>query len=63
MLRIAVNAVENIIKYELLNDNGIIILETDNEKRELDKLQTVDVNIYDLRKYGRVKLIFLNRKG
>ncbi len=60
---LAVNAVENIIKYELLNDNGIIILETDNEKRELDKLQTVDVNIYDLRKYGRVKLIFLNRKG
>ena len=60
---IAVEAVENIIDLDLLSDDGIIILETDDEKRELKNLEKINVNVYDLRKYGRVKLIFLNRKG
>lgn len=60
---IAVDAIKNIIQKDLLSANGIIILETDNESRELKQLEDIDINIYDLRKYGRVKLIFLNRKG
>jgi len=60
---IAVKAVENIIELDLLSDEGIIILETDDEKRELKNLEKINVNVYDLRTYGRVKLIFLNRKG
>lgn len=60
---IAVNAVEHIIKLDLLAEDGIIVLETDEEERELENLKKVNVNVYDLRKYGRVKLIFLNRKG
>lgn len=60
---IAVDAVVKIIEKDLLSEDGIIILETDNEKRELENLNNIDVNVYDLRKYGRVKLIFLNRKG
>ncbi len=60
---IAVDAVKKIIEQDLLTNNGIIILETDNEQRELEQLKRIDVNIYDLRKYGRIKLIFLNRKG
>ena len=48
----------------LLADDGIIILETDDEIRELDQLKNIEkINIQDLREYGRVKLIFLNRKG
>ena len=38
-------------------------IETDDEKRELESLDKINVNVYDLRKYGRIKLIFLNRKG
>lgn len=62
-LDIAVNSIKNIIELDLLTDDGIIILETDNEKRELENLNKLNVNVYDLRKYGRVTLIFLNRKG
>lgn len=60
---IAVNAIKNIIELNLLTEEGIIVLETDEEERELENLKKINVNVYDLRKYGRVKLIFLNRKG
>lgn len=60
---IAVSSIEKIISLDLLSEDGIIILETDEEKRELENLEKINVNVYDLRKYGRVKLIFLNRKG
>lgn len=60
---IAVDAIKDIVEKDLLAEDGIIILETDEEKRELKNLDNIDINVYDLRKYGRVKLIFLNRKG
>lgn len=60
---IAVDSIKDIIELDLLTDDGIIILETDNEKREIENLNKLNVNVYDLRKYGRVTLIFLNRKG
>ena len=56
-------AVENIIKWDLLKENGIIIIETDAEERILKQIENINVRVSDLRKYGRVKLIFLNRKG
>lgn len=62
-LDIAVNAIKNIVELDLLTEEGIIVLETDEEERELENLKKINVNVYDLRKYGRVKLIFLNRKG
>lgn len=60
---IATNSINRIIELELLSESGIIILETDNEQREIENLKNINVNVYDLRKYGRVTLIFLNRKG
>lgn len=60
---IATHAIEEIIKLDLLADNGIIILETDNEKREKGQLEKIEINMYDIRKYGRIYLIFLSRKG
>lgn len=63
MKNIATDAVNLVIENDLLKEDGIIILETDDEKRELEQLQEINVNVKDLRKYGRVKLIFLNRKG
>lgn len=60
---IAVKAIEIIIKNNLLSEDGIIILETDEETRELEQLKKLEeVDIIDLRSYGRVKLIFLNIK-
>lgn len=60
---IAVDSIKHIIELNLLSDDGIIILETDNENREMENLKELNVNVYDLRRYGRVTLIFLNRKG
>ena len=59
----AVEAVKEILNQNLLAEDGIIIIETDEEQRELKKLEEININVYDLRKYGRAKLIFLNRKG
>ena len=59
---IAIKALENIISLDLLQKNGIIIIETDEKERELKELEDLEVEVYDLRKYGRVCLIFLNRK-
>jgi len=62
---LAVNAVDIILKKELLSEDGLIVLETDDEKRELEQIKKLknNINICDLRTYGRVKLIFLNREG
>ncbi len=60
---LAKKAIEEILYFNLVKEDGIIIIETDEEKRILKEIQDLNVNVYDLRKYGRVKLIFLNRKG
>ena len=59
---LSAKAVDQIISADLLNKEGIIIIETDEEQRDLKELEKLQVEIYDLRKYGRVHLIFLNRK-
>lgn len=56
-------SLELIIKYELLNDDAILILETDDQDRILKELENIQLDIRDVRKYGRVSLIFLKRKG
>lgn len=56
---IAVKAVEKIIEANLLAEDGIIIIETDDAKREEEQLKSVKIDVYDIRSYGRVKLIFL----
>ena len=35
---------------------------SDNEKEKKENLDKLDINVYDLRSYGRVSLFFLNRK-
>lgn len=62
---IATKAIEIILEKDLLAENGMIVLETDNEQRELEQIKNLknNINICDLRTYGRVKLIFLNREG
>lgn len=58
---LAIEAIEDIIEKNLLADNGIIIIETDEQSKIEKELK--EVEIYDIRKYGRVSLIFLKRKG
>ena len=47
---------------KLLNDNSIIIIETDETEKVLEQVKKLDIEIIDQRKYGRVHLIFLKNK-
>lgn len=60
---IAVNAINLILEYKKLTKDGIIILETDEEEREIKELENTNLEMYDVRKYGRIKLIFLRERG
>ena len=53
-------AVEIIINNNLLNKDGIIIIETDTTDTVLQNLKRLNVVLYDQRKYGRVSLLFLH---
>lgn len=59
---IAVEAIKFINEYNLLNDDGLIIVETDEKERELEQLKNIKIKykVSDLRKYGRAYLIFLS---
>ena len=47
---------------KLLNNEGIIIIETDEEDRIKKQLENLDIEIESQRKYGRVNLIFVKTK-
>ena len=58
------NSIKLINDRNLLAEDGIIIAETDEEERvkdEIDKLK-ISINIYDTRKYGRARLIFMRKE-
>ena len=57
-----IQALKIIIENDMLSKEGIIVLETDNEKEKKENLDKLDINVCDLRSYGRVSLFFLNRK-
>ena len=59
----AIKATKFIIENELLKDTGKIIIETDIEEYILKELEKICLDIYDVKKYGRVTLIFIKRKG
>lgn len=51
------------MQYNLLTENGIIVIETDNKKEIIENIEKQEMlEIYDERKYGRVELIFLRQK-
>lgn len=62
----AEDATKIIYDLNLLKEDGLIILETDNKEKVIKNLDTQILEIKDLKKYGRVYLLFLkfiSRKG
>ena len=60
----ATKSIELIINKKLIDEESTIIIETDDEKRILKKLEKIEIEITDKRKYGRAVLLFLKiRKG
>ena len=56
-----IEAIELLIKYDLIADDGIVILETDDEQKIMKLLQNINIKIINKRKYGRAHLIFLQK--
>ena len=56
-----INAIKIILENENLKKDGIIVFETDREEQYIDTIYEF-AKVIDIRKYGRVKLIFLGRK-
>ena len=62
----AIKATDYIINNNMLNQDGIIVIETDNEEKtikDFDFLKQDEFIVSDVKKYGKVYLIFLRRKG
>lgn len=57
----AEQATKIIIENKLLNENGMIILETDNKEKVVENLDTNLIKIKDVKRYGRVYLLFLDQ--
>ncbi len=59
----AYEAVKLLIHNNLLKEESIIIIETDQEEIVKEQLESLNIKIIDERKYGRAYLIFLSQKG
>lgn len=59
----AEKAAKQIAEFELLEKDGIIILETDDTEKVLKNIKEESLDLYDTRKYGRVSLLFYSIKN
>ena len=57
-----INAAKIILENNMVKEDGIIVFETDEAEEEFIKNTNEIAKVIDLRKYGRVKLVFLGRK-
>lgn len=57
---ISINAIKEIIKLDLIKEETIIIVETDEIQRDTEEIEKNErLKIIDKRKYGRANLIFI----
>ena len=59
---LAYESVKKLLDLNLLNDESLVIIETDEEERVLKQINELEIEIINKTKYGRVHLIFLKRK-
>lgn len=57
----AEDAVKIILNNNLLKENGLIVLETDNKETVINNLEKELIKIKEVKKYGRVYLLFITR--
>lgn len=57
-----IKALEMIIKLNILAEEGFIILETDDEKKEQNIREIEGLKVFDKRKYGKIMLIFIRKE-
>lgn len=63
-LNFAVDAIKEMLNYDLINENTLTIIETDEITRDIKELEKIsNLEIIDQRKYGRANLIFIKKRG
>ncbi len=55
-------SLKQIINCNILSENAILVIETDEPDRIKQEIEEIDIDIYDERKYGRVSLLFSTKK-
>ena len=55
-------AIQTIVKLNIVTEESLIIIETDDEKRVEKEIKNIDIEIVDKRKYGRATIIFLRKR-
>lgn len=58
----AEKALEKLIQLDLIADDGIVIVETDDKNKKDTLSLNKEIEIYDERKYGSVTLIFIRKE-
>lgn len=63
-LNLAIDSIKNLIKLDLINDDSLIVIETDEIERDMQELEEIqELKVIDKRKYGRANLIFVKKRG
>ena len=57
------NAIKIILDKNLINDDSIVIIETDEEQRVINQIKELNVEVVNQRQYGRAHLIFVKKVG
>ncbi len=52
-------SLQEIIELNLLNEDALVVAETDNEDMVVEKIEKLKINIVNIKRYGRVKLLFI----
>lgn len=56
-------SIKNIVDSNILNEDAVLVLETDEPTRIQNEIKDLSVKVFDVRKYGRVSLIFLQKNS
>ncbi len=55
-------SLKQILSKSIIHENTLIIVETDDEKKIIEQIKLLELDIVDHRKYGRAHLVFLKKK-
>lgn len=55
------NAIKIILDKNLINEDSIVIIETDEEQRVINQIKELNVEVVNQRQYGRAHLIFVRK--
>ena len=58
----AYQAIKMMLENNLIDEETILLIETDKEKRIKEEIKELEIEIVDERKYGRAHLMFLRQK-